>query len=308
MGTVHRLIERHGVATARSMADSKAEVRAVNAAASIMSEEDSRLSITHAGFAMTSLPHKRIEEPVWRRKGLNTTLLVEAGHNEAGNLIGVPFGSMARLILLYLQTQAIRTGNPEVELGGSMKEWLERMGLQRGGRTYQLVGEQARRISRCRLTFFSETSAGQSWENGAFVRGGISMAGLIDGDQQRLWQERVRLDDGFWLSLQAHPVPVREEAIQAISTRSVAIDLYVWLAYRLHSLSKPTPITWLALHAQFGAGFALVKHMKPKFLEALKMALAVYPEAHVDVTETGLTLNPSAPAVPKAEARRIGIS
>jgi hypothetical protein len=120
----------------------------------------------------------------------------------------------------------------------------------------------------------------------------------------RRWEKLINLSE-----FPAPPqVPVREEAIQAISTRSVAIDLYIWLAYRLHSLTKPTPITWLALHAQFGAGFALVKHMKPKFLEALKMALAVYPEARVDVTETGLTLIPSAPAVPRAEARRIGIT
>lgn len=290
------------------MADSSIDLLAINAAASVMSEEETRLGITHAGFAMTNLPHKRIEDAVWRRQGINTTLLVEAGHDKAGALIGVPYGSLARLILLYLQTQAIRTGSQEVELGGNMKVWLERMGLQRGGRTYQLVTEQARRISRCRLTFYSETDKGEAWQSGAFVKGGISMAGVVDGDQQRLWQDRVLLDDGFWQSLQAHPVPVREEAIQAISTRSVAIDLYIWLAYRLHALSKPTPITWLALHAQFGAGFALVKHMKPKFLEALTLALAVYPEARVEVTEKGLTLYPSAPAVPKAEARRIGIA
>jgi hypothetical protein len=47
-----------------------------SAAASIMGEEESRMGITHAGFAMTSLPHKRIEETVWRRSGPNTTLLV----------------------------------------------------------------------------------------------------------------------------------------------------------------------------------------------------------------------------------------
>lgn len=309
MGTVHKLIDRHGAAAARSMADSKANMLAVNAAVSIMGEEETRLGIVHAGFAMTNLPHKRIDEPLWRRKGISTTLLVESGRTESGDWIGIPFGSMARLILLYLQTQAIRTGSPEVELGGSMKAWMEAMGLQRGGATYRAVAEQARRISRCRLTFFADTAGGQAWENGSFVRSGFSLPKSGEfSDQPSLWVDRVRLDDSFWQSLQAHPVPVREEAIQAISTRSVAIDLYIWLAYRLHALTKPTPITWLALHAQFGAGFKLVKHMKPKLLEALQLALAVYPEARVDVTETGITLHPSAPAVPKATARRMGLT
>jgi hypothetical protein len=44
-------------------------------------------------------------------------------------------------------------------------------------------------------------------------------------------------------SLREHPVPVREEAISAIGTRSLPIDIYIWLAYRLHVLTKPTPIS-----------------------------------------------------------------
>jgi hypothetical protein len=62
---------------------------------------------------------------------------------------------------------------------------------------------------------------------GAFVRDTISLAGIGEGDQPSLWQDRVRLDDGFWQSLQAHPVPVREEAIRAMGARSLAIDEYI---------------------------------------------------------------------------------
>ena len=73
---------------------------------------------------MTSLPHKRIEEALWRRDGHRTTLLVESGRHRNGELLGVPYGSIARLILLYLQTEAVRTNSPEVELGRSMKSWM----------------------------------------------------------------------------------------------------------------------------------------------------------------------------------------
>jgi hypothetical protein len=81
--------------------------------------------------------------------------------------------------------------------------------------------------------------------------------------QPSLWQDKVQLDNGFWKSLQSHPVPVREEAIRAIGPRSMAIDVYIWLAYRLHSLTKTTPITWPAVHAQFGASFKAIRQMKP---------------------------------------------
>jgi hypothetical protein len=255
---------------------------------------------------MTSLPHKRIDDPFWKRQGNRTTLLVESGRDRNGELIGVPYGSLARLILLYLQTEAVRTGNPEVELGRSMKDWMTRMSLSAGGKTYQLVGEQARRISGCRLTFFTDLTTAELRSNGAFVQSSISMAGIAE-EQPTLWQDRVRLDDGFWRSLKEHPVPVREEALRAIGTRSFAIDVYIWLAYRLHALTRPTPVTWAAIHAQFGAGFRLIRQLKPTFLEALQMALAVYPEASVQVEDSGLLLHPSPPAIPRAEAKRLQI-
>jgi hypothetical protein len=308
MGDVHRLILQHGIEGARTIAATKGERAAVEAAALVLGEEESRLGITHAGFALTSLPHKRIQDGVWKREGHRTTLLVESGRSRSGDLIGVPYGSIARLILLYLQTEAVRTNSPEVALGRSMKAWMSRMSLTTGGKTYQLVTEQARRLSACRLTFFTDRDGGELRHNGAFVRDAITFASVYDRDQPTLWQDRVRLDPSFWLSLQQHPVPVREEAISAIGTRSLAIDVYIWLAYRLHALTKSTPIGWGAVHAQFGAGFRLIRQIKPTFLEALNLALAVYPEAQVDADKQGLVLHPSPPAVPKAEARRLGIA
>lgn len=309
MGTVHQLILRHGVEGARAMAETKADRQAIEAAAAILADEESRMGITHAGFAMTSLPHKRIEDAFWRRDGHRTTLLVESGRDRRGAPIGVPYGSIARLILLYLQTEAVRTNSPEVELGRSMKSWMGRMSLTTGGKTYQLVTEQARRISACRLTFFTDRGNGaEGRHNGAFVQDAISLTGLADEGQPMLWQDRVRLDDGFWRSLRDHPVPVREEAIRAIGTRSLAIDVYVWLSYRLHSLARPAPVSWAAVHGQFGAGFRHVRQIKPTFLDALNLALAVYPEARVDADKEGIVLHPSPPAVRKAEARRLGLA
>lgn len=307
MGELHQLIMREGLEGVRSRVETKAERQAVEAAGLVLAEEVSRLGITHAGFAMTSLPHKRIEDPLWRRQGHRTTLLVESGRTGEGNWIGVPYGSVARLILLYLQTQAIRTGDPELELGRSMHAWLSRMGISAGGKNYKLVSEQARRISACRLTFLTEIPGAELRRNGAFVQDAITLTAATDERQRALWQDRVRLDEGFWRSLREHPVPVREEAVKAIGARSLALDVYIWLAYRLHSLTRPTPVTWVALHGQFGAGFKAIRQLKPTFRDALGLALAVYPEARVDLEANGVVLHPSGPAVSRAEAKRIGL-
>src|SRR3954467_3149934 len=199
MGGVYQLICQYGLEATRAMVETKAERHAIEAAASMLADEEGRLGITHAGFAMTSLPHKRIENAVWRRDGHRTTLLVESGRSRNGDLVGVPYGSIARLILLYLQTEAVRTNTPDVELGRSMKSWMGRMSLTTGGKTYQLVTEQARRISACRLTFFAARESGaEARHNGAFVQDAISFSGVIsDENQQSLWQDRVKLDPGF---------------------------------------------------------------------------------------------------------------
>jgi hypothetical protein len=62
-------------------------------------------------------------------------------------------------------------------------------------------------------------------------------------------------------------------------------------------LKKPLTLSWPSIHRQFGAGYKEVWHLKPQFIDALKLALAVYPEAVVDVTRKAVTLHPSPPPV-----------
>jgi len=306
MGTVHQLIIQRGVAEARKAASGNASERlCVDAAYEVLSDEVGRVGVVHAGFAMTALPHKRIAESVWERDGGQVKLLVEGGLDARKQPIGVPYGSIARMILLYLQTRAVRTRSREVELGASMNAWLTAMGIPVGGKTYQIVREQSRRISRCRLTFFRRSESAEIVTNGAFVRDAILPLNPEAPEQLPLWQERVRLDEGFYQSLIDHPLPLREAAIRQISNRSMAIDLYIWLAYRLHVLRAPVEISWPALRRQFGESYGQLRFFRRDALPPLKLALAVYPEARVTVDErVGITLHPSPP--PVSERKAIG--
>jgi hypothetical protein len=179
-----------------------------------------------------------------------------------------------------------------------MHAWLNAMGIDPGGTGYKAVREQSRRLSLCRLTFRRPLEGATLVSNAGFVQDAI-----IPDDQNawqpRLWQEVVKLDPRFYKSLKDHPLPLREAALKEIAGRSMAIDAYVWLAYRLHALNSPISMTWAALHGQFGAGFNLVRQFKAKFREPLALALAVYPEAKVDIGERGVVLHPSPAPVPE---------
>jgi hypothetical protein len=298
---VHQLVLLHGHQLARQMVPERQRLL-VDIAAEVLADERQNIGISYTGFCLTSLPHKRLpDDEAWQKHGHRVTLLVEPGRLKTPNgdvkLYGVPYGARARMILLYLQTQAVRTGSPQVALGRSMRDWMERLGLSVGGETARSLREQSARISACTLKFFWEgEEASRGFKRGAIVDSGLQFAGE-DNPQGTLWEDQVVLDPVFYKTLRDHPVPLQEAAIRQLRDRSMSLDLYVWLAWRLHTLNKATPITWSAVHTQFGAGFDKLFHFKPRFSEALSAAVAAYPEARVELGDKGITLYPSRPPI-----------
>ena len=299
MAEVHQLIMLNGIEEARRQAVSKHERMVVEAAYQVLSDDAERMGFTYSGFALTSLPHKPPESTTWRREGHNLTLVLQAGVDRQERSLGLPYGSYARFILLFLQSEAIRTRSREIELGRSMKVWLGSMGLSIGGKTYRQVNEQARRISGCTLTFYADRTGAQIRSRGGFVKSEITMTNVV-GDQPALWQDRVMLDEDFYRALSEHPVPVSETALRAIGPRSMVIDVYIWLAYRLHALKRDVEVGWPALYGQFGAGFKSIKRFKQHFADCVALAVAAYPEARVSISTRGMILQPSRPAIAKA--------
>jgi hypothetical protein len=169
-----------------------------------------------------------------------------------------------------------------------------------------LVREQAERISRCRLSFHSAGRGGSVLVNQNIVDVAMFVDETPDPRQGSLFVETARLGETFFQQLKQHAVPLDETAIRHIRNSSMALDVYCWLAYRLHSLSAPRSISWAALAGQFGAGIKLRKHFKPAFTESLLLAQAVYRDARVEVNENGLMLKPSPPPVRKSERHAVG--
>jgi hypothetical protein len=197
---VHRLILLHGREQARQMVDVKTRPL-VDIAAEVMADESQRIGISYTGFCLTSLPHKRLpDDQTWEKKGYRVTLWVEPGRMKTRGqpvTYGVPYGARARMILLYLQTQAVRSGSREVALGRSMRDWMERMGLSIGGETARSLREQAARISACTLKFFWEDDEREEWARGAIVTSGLRFK-VPEDAQGNLWEDRVVLDEVFW--------------------------------------------------------------------------------------------------------------
>ena len=167
---------------------------------------------------------------------------------------GVPYGSRARLILIYLQTEAVKTRSRTVELGASMRNWLGRMGIPTGGKNYKDVMEQARRIEGSIVSFTWHGDDGTARWRDTIVRGRFEpLSDEADPRQGRLFVDTVELSETFYEALLRHPAPIHEAALRHIANKSAVIDVYLWLAYRLHILEQPVNVSWSALQAQFGS-------------------------------------------------------
>lgn len=307
MGEVHKLLREEGrEAALRSDIDR----RVVEAAAAYLASEDVEVGFLYSGWAQAALPHKRLPDNTpWQVTTERVTLIVQPGLRAVPEgepvSVGVPYGSRARLILLYLQSEALRTNSREIELGRSLHAWLRRLEIPIGGKSMRDVRDQAERLSRCRMTF----TIRQGSRTGLVNQNLLDTSMFVEDDnvQGCLFIETATLSDLFFQQLRTHPVPIEETAVRQIANNSMALDVYCWLAYRLHVLTEPTPISWRALHQQFGRGVKRLDHFKDQFKETLALALAVYPDAEVEVHERGVTLRPSRPPVAPSSPRVVAI-
>lgn len=307
MGEVHRLLKEAGrEAALRSDFDR----RVVEAAAAYLASEDVEIGFLYSGWAQAALPHKRLpDDAPWQITTERVTLIVQPGLRAVPGgepvSVGVPYGSRARLILLYLQSEALRTNSREIELGKSLHAWLRRLEIPIGGKSMKDVRDQAERLSRCRMTFTIKQGNRTGLVNQNLLD--TSMFVEDDSTQGSLFIETATLSEMFFQQLKKHPVPIEETAVRQIANNSMALDVYCWLAYRLHALPEPTPISWRALHQQFGRAVKRLDHFKEQFKETLALALAVYPDAEVDVHERGVTLRPSRPPVTPSAPRLVAV-
>lgn len=263
----------------------------------------------HSVLCQTFLPYKdpgherRIEKKQGRAK-----LLLQAGeiYNPVADRyeeVGLPYGAKARLILSYINTMAVKTQNPVVDVQESMTAFIRRIGLQTNGETIGYVKEQLRRLSATRISIGFMMDE----ENRRGIQSNLNLIQSFDvwfpeeTGQKISWSTIVRLSDDYFNSLVNHAIPLDERALAALSNNALALDLYFWLAQRLHRVDKKQPefISWAALKEQFGEGYKDMFKFKQKLRETLKLVQIQYRDARIrEEKNRGFWLENSAPPIP----------
>lgn len=272
----------------------------------IRSGPPERINFLHAVQCQCGIPYRNPGEGVleWDRRQGNASLRIEAGSAidpSTGNFrrLGLPYGEKPRLVLIHLATEAVRTGSPVVDVEESMTAFARSLGLETNGQQLRALKDQLARLA-------AATVRMGVVEEGRAVQVQTQFVSAFDlwfpkqADQRVLWPSTVRLSEEYFQSLGQHAVPFDHRAVAALASSSMALDIYVWLAQRLHRVpsGKPQFIAWDLLHEQFGQGFARIRDFRRKFLQTLHQIAAAYPTARLAADDGGLTLSHSPPPVP----------
>ena len=270
-------------------------------------EEQSALDAGALGFmaralVQATMPHRSIPQDRFIRTNGNYELEMVAMRND----IGLPYGSMPRLILAWMGTEAVKTQERELVLGDNMTEFMRQLGLvPYGGRwgTITRLKDQTRRLLNCGITC-SYTREHSNGTNEASTKMMVAedsdfwwpIANNID-EQRSLFKSTIKLSERFFNEIISHPVPVDMRTLNELKRSPMALDIYAWLTWRMSYLNKATTIPWEGLQAQFGAGYPMTNRgkqdFKAKFKKHLKDVLVYYTDAKVDADTGGLTLKPS---------------
>ncbi len=264
-------------------------------------KEAGALGFMARALTQATMPHKKTKEYAFERTNGAFTLSIVAPPS-----VGLPYGTVPRLLVAWVTTEAVRKRERELVLGESLSSFMAELDLvPTGGRWGSItrLKEQMKRL------FASSVSCTYD-EGGTWALEAIRVVDRARlwwspkaPEQITIWQSTILLSERFFDEVINHPIPIHMEALKKLKRSPMALDIYCWLTYRMSYLKRETTIPWAALQTQFGAEYGRTRDFKRKFLGQLKAVRSVYLNARAEDTERGLLLKPSPPHVRKLTPR-----
>lgn len=251
-----------------------------------------------------TMPHSKIDGNEFKRKNGAFKLTILADSD-----IGLPYGSIPRLLIAWITTEAVKTKQKELILGRTLSEFMAELDLiPSGGRWGSItrLKDQMKKLFSASITCTYDDGKNWSIRNVVPVERADLWWNPKDPDQTTMWESKLLLGDTFFKEIIDSPIPIDMRALKALKQSPMALDIYCWLTYRMSYLRKITPIPWMALQVQFGANYKDLRQFKRRFLNQLKKVLLIYPGANVRETPSDLILLPGKSHVQKKAKLFIG--
>ena len=247
-------------------------------------------------LVQATMPHSESDTSYFERKNGRLTMTIMAPPR-----VGLPYGTVPRLLLSWITTEACRTKNRELVLGDSLSAFMRELNMvPTGGRWGSItrLRNQAHRLFSSTISLDYQDAQNMAGQGFRIADRHLLWWDPKSPDQKELFDSKVILSDPFFREIIDRPVPLDKRALAALSRSPLQLDIYCWLTYRMSYLRRETVIPWEALELQFGSDYALTRQFKDKFSKHLEKVLAIYP-AKVKSLPAGLILQPSPTHIPR---------
>ena len=226
-------------------------------------KEAGALGFMARAMVQATLPHKQVAGNEFTRTNGNFSLTLLAPSK-----IGLPYGSIPRLLLSWITTEAVKTRERELELGHSLSQFMGELGLvPTGGRWGSItrLKNQMQRLFASSVTCTYDDGVTWALESVKPVDSARLWWEPRNPDQAALWKSIITLGERFYQEIIRAPIPVDMRALRALKRSPLALDVYLWLTYRMFYLRKPTMVRWESLSYQFGADYKVLRQFKAAF-------------------------------------------
>ena len=275
-------------------------------------ESDPDLGFQARMMALCSLPRSNPgQRKEYVRRNGPYTLGMSAG---IGNKL--PFGTLPRLLMAWVSTEAVKTQSPVLVLGNSLTEFMNKLGInsdssgRRGERTR--LRNQMDRLFNSTVQFIYEPKAPDGASlgvkdtfNSTVARKTHLVWNPKKPNEPVLWESTVELGHDFFHDILRHPFPLDMNILKALKKSPLGLDFYMWAVYRTFSLTRPLRLSWPALYRQFGADPSrandklVVNDFRKDCVRELKKIKLAWPELNYSLGKGVLVLGPSKPAIPR---------
>ena len=172
------------------------------------SEADTDLGFMARLIALCSLPRRNPGNQLqYVRRNGPYTLGMSAGINNK-----LPYGTLPRLLLAWVCSEAVRTQSPELVLGDSLSAFMRKLDLYStsggttGGRTR--LRNQMRRLFGCMVTLIYEDARGEATMNAPIARTTEFWWSERQPDARSLWDSKIELGQDFFNEIIRNPIPL----------------------------------------------------------------------------------------------------
>jgi len=248
-------------------------------------------------FALLFLPSRTPKERIWTRTNGKFTLVVEGGSmpkyrrnkvikDKNGNAIyeelKIPAGIIPRHILQFLSYMWVVRAEMPIEerrvinIGTSLYDFMKKIGLSTGGKSYKTLVEQSDRLFRARIGILEE---GKDYVEETIPKRLVDKVRLFwdhkNAEQQSILSSTVTLSDSM-IEVLSNSMPLNLNTLSKFGCNIMAYDLYCFLNLKHYCTTTPFNLTNETLHKFFSPRMEL-KQFNFHFKKAFTLVKKHYP-------------------------------